>query len=245
MRIASLAPWSFVLGIAGLFPPPCLSQQQESLPRFGLGVKASTLGIGVEAATAVTRHSNVRAGFNAFTYSRDFDKDGITYDARLQLRSFEILYDQYIVGGLHISPGILAYNGNKGLGNASVPGGQAFSLGDVTYFSSRANPVTGSGTLDVGKAAPMLLIGVGNLLPRSQRHFAVNFEAGVVFEGSPKTTLNFGGSTCADALGAFCQSIAGNPTVQANIQSEQQKLNKTLEPFKYYPIVSIGFGYRF
>ena len=37
----------------------------------GVGVKVSTLGLGVEAATAVTEHSNVRAGFNGFNYDHE------------------------------------------------------------------------------------------------------------------------------------------------------------------------------
>jgi hypothetical protein len=33
--------------------------------------------------------------------------------------------------------------------------------------------------------------------------------------------------------------------VQANIVAEQNKVNNKLSPFKYYPVISFGFGYRF
>jgi hypothetical protein len=214
----------------------------QALPRFGAEVTVSTLGIGVDAATAVTQRSNVRVGFNAFNYSRTFSKDGIRYDGELSLRSFEILYDQYLVGGFHISPGLLAYDGNQGTANASVPGGQSFSLGGATYVSSPANPASGTGVLDTRKVAPMVLLGVGNLLPRSARHFTVNFEGGVVFQGSPKATLNLQGAAC---VSSFCQDIASTPAIQSNIQAEQTKINNSVGFFKYYPVLSVGFGYKF
>lgn len=218
--------------------------QSEDTPRLGVGVKVSTLGAGIEAATAVTKKSNVRGGFNAFNYGTNLTKDGVGYSGELRLRSADVLYDQYLVGGLHVSPGLLFYNGNRGTATASVPGGQSFSLGGSTYYSSAANPVTGNGTLNLGTVSPMLLVGLGNLLPRSSRHFAVNFEAGVIFQRPPKATLNLNGSTC-DSTGTVCLPIAGNSVVQNSVQSEQTKINNDVSFFKYYPIVSMGFGYKF
>ena len=116
--------------------------QDESLPRFGIGVRASSLGLGIEAATAVTHKSNFRAGFNGFSYSYDLDKDGINYKANLSLRSVELHYDQYLFGGFHISPGVLIYDGNKATATASAPANASFTLGGVQYFSSATNPVT-------------------------------------------------------------------------------------------------------
>jgi hypothetical protein len=42
-----------------------------------------------------------------------------------------------------------------------------------------------------------------------------------------------------------CGAIASSPTVQANVQAEQTKLNNDLAPFKYYPVVRLTFGYKF
>jgi hypothetical protein len=241
LRYLGLYATAWACCVASQFPSPCAAQ---GLPKFGIGVKASTLGIGVEAGTAVTRRSNVRVGFNAFSYSHDLDKDGISYAGKLSLRSFEILYDQYLIGGFHVSPGLLAYNDNHGEATARVPGGSPFTLGGTTYFSDRTNPVGGTGTLKLGKASPMVLFGFGNLLPRSSRHFAVNFEFGVVFQGSPDVKLNLTGSTC-NSQGNACLNMSSNPDVQNQIKAEQNKINDSLLPFKYYPVVSLGFGYKF
>jgi hypothetical protein len=218
---------------------------QSDLPRFGIGVSASTLGIGIQAATAVTHKSNIRAGFNIFDYNDSFSKDGVNYNGTLNLRSAQVTYDQYIVGGFHISPGVLIYDGNKGSATATVNAGQSFSPGNTTYFSGQTNPVAGAGSIKFNKAAPMILLGVGNILPHGKKHFGVSFEAGVVFQGSPKAVLNLSGNACGINAVTGCLNAATDPTVQANVQSEQTKINNSLDPFKYYPIISLTFSYKF
>jgi hypothetical protein len=210
---------------------------------IGVGVKVSTLGAGIEAATAVTRRSDVRIAFNVFDYSVNTSKDGLNYGGTLNLRSVEMRYDQYFFKGFHVSPGLVV-NGNQGTARIAVPGGRSFTLNNTSYFSSAANPIAGNGTLDFNRVAPEILIGVGNLLPRGRRHFGVNFEIGAVFQGSPNATLNLTGSTC-NSQGSFCQSVGSNPGIQSNIQAEQTKVNNSLSFFKYYPVISMGFSYKF
>jgi len=41
----------------------------------------------------------------------------------------------------------------------------------------------------------MLLLGIGNLVPRS-KHFSVSFEIGAAYQGPPRVTLNLSGSAC-------------------------------------------------
>jgi hypothetical protein len=36
-----------------------------------------------------------------------------------------------------------------------------------------------------------------------------------------------------------------NSTVQSNVIAEQGKINHSMRPFKIYPIISVGFGYKF
>ena len=240
MRRFSWFAISLVLGAGSL-----CAQKKGSLPRFGLGIKASTLGAGIEAATAITRMSNVRFGFNDFAYSYDFTKDGIAYGSKLNLRSFEAHYDQYIVGGFHISPGVLLYDDNRATASATVPSGQSFTLGPTTYYSGASSPIVGNGTLGFQyKTAPELLIGFGNLLPRSKRHFAFNFEFGAAYQGSPNVGLNLTGNACTGP-GVNCQSIASTPAIQSNVTAQQNKINNDLKVFKYYPVVSLAFGYKF
>jgi hypothetical protein len=95
------------------------------------------------------------------------------------------------------------------------------------------------------KYAPEILIGFGNLLPRSSRHFPADFEAGVAFQDSPNATLNLVGNTCVNSPVTGCSPINSNSSVQANILAEQNKINNALAPFRYYPVVRVNFGYKF
>jgi hypothetical protein len=218
---------------------------QGSLPRFGIAVSAGTLGAGIEAATAVARHTNIRGGFNYFSYSLSGtdSNNNLTYSGKIRPESGEILVDQYLAGPFHVSGGALIYDGFQASGTVHEPGGTSFTLNSVTYYSSPSDPVTGTGTIGVRKVAPELLFGFGNLLPRSARHFTAIVEFGVAFQGSPTTTLNLLGSTCITPT-TGCAAISSSPTVQANVMAEQNKISNTLKPFQFYPIIRIGFGYK-
>jgi hypothetical protein len=215
--------------------------------KIGVQVKISTLGIGGEVGIQVLRKANVRVGFNDYSYSHTFDKDGISYAGKLTLRSMTANFDWYLLGPLHISPGALLYNGFHGSATASVPGGKTFTLGNQTYQSSTTTPLIGNLALNVPKAAPELLIGLGNLVPRSGRHFTMNFDVGVAFQGSLTSSLALSGLACLppNSSGPTCVNAGTDPTVQANVKSQQTKLNNDLKAFKYYPVISFGIGYKF
>ncbi len=221
------------------------SQSEAPLGPVGIGVKVSTLGAGAEVATSVLRRVDVRAGFNILGYSRGFSKDGISYDGHVNFKTIEGHVDFFPFGGkFHISPGFLTYLADPIKATTYVNGGQSFTLGGITYYSDAAAPTTGTGKIDFYQAAPMVTVGWGNLVPRRHsKHFSFPVELGVVFQGSPKATLDLAGDVCASP-GVGCRSVA-DPTVQANIVSEQNKINNSMSFFQAYPIISAGVGYKF
>lgn len=213
--------------------------------RPGIAFKTSLLGLGGDFAVPVTRRSNVRVGFSTFNYSRGFDKDGVTYSGKLGLSSVQALYDIFpFGGGFHISPGALLYNGNQLSGKATVPGGQSFTLGGTDYISDPSNPLSGNGKMAFSKAGPMFLLGWGNLARRSERHLGMTFDIGAVYQGVPRTTLSFGGRAC-DSFGLNCTDVTSDPAFQSNVLSEQAKINHSASPARFFPVISLGFGYKF
>jgi hypothetical protein len=223
---------------------PANTNSSSMADRFGVGVKLSLLGGGVEAAARVTHRTNVRAGFNMFSYSRGFNKDGIAYDGQIGFKTIEAHYDIFpFAGGFHVSPGVLIYAGTPISATAKVDGGQSFTLGGTQYTSDPSAPITGSGSIKFNRVAPMATIGWGNLVSRKEtKHFSVPVELGIAFQGSPKAALALAGNAC-NTLG--CYNAASDPTIQSNVQSEQSKLNNSMSFFKVYPIISVGFGYKF
>ncbi|HXD75212.1 MAG TPA: hypothetical protein VN628_15795 [Vicinamibacterales bacterium] len=228
-------------GTAGQFRPRPVSNGE---PHFAVGIKAGSLGIGVQVGTALASRVNLRGGANFFNYNDSLNKDGALYKGTLQLRSVEAKLDLFAIGGFHITPGVLLYNDNNLTATLSVSPGQSFTLGGVQYFSSAANPINGTAALTLNKFAPTLGIGFGNLLPRSARHWSLSTDLGVVFQGSPQFALGVGGQACAQN-GSNCLPIASVPGASANIESERVKIQDDLKPFKYYPEVSIMFGWKF
>jgi hypothetical protein len=209
-----------------------------------IGVKAGFAGAGLEIATPLAKRFNLRASGSAFQYEGDFDASGLQIHGNINFRSVTANLDWYpFNNGFRISPGVTIYNGNGVSATTSVPGGQSFDLGDGTYSSSVSDPVHGTATMTFGRrTAPNLTVGFGNLIPRSGRHFSVPFEIGVQYIGDPAIVFNLQGTVC-NSQG--CSQIQTDPTAQADLKQEQTDINNTVSLLRFYPIISIGFGYRF
>jgi hypothetical protein len=217
--------------------------------RVGVGVKISTLGIGGEVAVRLADRLNVRGGVSGFGLSHNLSSDGINYAGHVKLISGDAHLDVFLFRSFHVSPGLLFYNGNGVNANASVPGGQTFSVGGTQYESSTADPVMGTGKVTFTKVAPEITIGTGNLVPRGYRHWSINTEFGFAYTGAAKVALALTGSACQPPFssGPACQS-ASSGTVAAQVQAQQTKFNSEASShayYKFWPVLSVGFGYSF
>ena len=239
-----------ILFLCNLCSGQTILQSQPKAPathssHFGIGLKMSTLGAGIEGAARLTSHSNLRAGFNMFIYGRPFDTDGITYHGGFYLRSAQVNYDWFpFRGGFHLSPGMLVYDGNRMSANISVPGGHIFSINRSSFRSDPKDPIRGNATITFWKVAPALLIGWGNLIPRKSHRFSIPFEFGIVFHGQPNLAFSLTGKAC-DPKSHYCSGIAADPTGQSYIASERAQINSDISSFKFYPVVSGGFAVNF
>ena len=180
-------------------------------------------------------------------YSDTLTSDGITYNAALRFRSAEASVDWFPwAKGFHISPGALLYNGNQITGGASVPAGKTFTLNGTTYTSSATDPVTGAGSVTMNKTAPKLTLGWGNLVPRSGRHFSVPVELGAAYIGDPKLPSP---SPDPPATPTKERPIAARspriPRFSPTSPPRSRRLNKDAQDARFFPLLSLGFAYRF
>jgi hypothetical protein len=152
--------------------------------------------------------------------------------------------DLFLLGGFRVTPGVLLYDDNNLTATAAVAGSRSFTLGGVTYYSDPRSPVTGTAALTLNKVAPTLGIGFGNLVPTGNRHFNVTFDLGVVFQGSPQFALGLAGNACFPTP-SLCAPVNLVPGLQQNVISEQNKVANDLKPFKYYPEMTFGIGWKF
>lgn len=219
---------------------------EASTPAFGfaLSFKVSTLGLGSDAAFRFQRHINLRVGATGFTYRRDVLDGDISYKAAFRLRSLQASLDWFPLGGqFHISPGLLLYDGNRVSAHAVIPTGRVMTAGAESFVSDIKDPIIGTATSKLRSAAPMLLVGYGNLVPHSRR-FGFSIDGGVVFQGSPSAQIALTGSACAVNL-THCHSIATDPNIQADIVSGRQTMQSDLSILRFYPVVSFATSYRF
>jgi hypothetical protein len=233
-------------GYVRVAPAPRAANESLAIRPFrsiAIGFTANTLGASVEFATPVSRSFNLRSSVNVFAFDYPFAIDGVNYDARLHLKSTGTTLDWFpLHGGFHISPGFL-YVKNSMAAGASVGAGMTFTLGSQQFTNSVDDPVNGSASVVFpNKIAPMLLLGFGNIIPRSGRHLSFPFEFGAAYTGVPRINVALSGTACTSQ---GCSSFAQNAAAQSDVTAEVDKLNEDLKRVPVYPILSMGVAYRF
>ena len=196
-----------------------------------LGLKAGTLGLGLELTVEAADQVNVRFGGNYFKINTEVDVEDNDYDLDLKLQSFTALADWYVTdGSFRITGGVvLNNNGLKGTALAS----DTYDLEDNTYTSAEVGVLNA----DAGfkSVAPYLGIGWGNPL-RDDSDWSFMVDLGVIFAGKPSLDITSTGGT-----------LSNDPTLLADIAQTELEFNDSdeLKYLKYYPVLSVGLNYRF
>ena len=193
---------------------------------LGLGLKAGTLGLGLEASWQPLPYLDVRVGANTYEFEDDGTQAGVPYEGTLDLENF------YATGNFHfpVSPMRLTAglysNGNEF--RMFNDEGADLDIGGINY------PGAGIGTLtsvtSFGSTSPYLGIGFDFTLAGK---VGMNLDFGVLWQGEPDVTL------AADGL------LAQDPGFQAALEAERLELEDEMSDFKAWPVVSVGFVYKF
>ncbi|GAA5177555.1 hypothetical protein GCM10025771_14910 [Niveibacterium umoris] len=198
----------------------------------GVGVRAGTNGIGGDIGFSVAPTLLARVGYSYLNYSNSIEQTDVKYDGKLKLSNASALLDWSPLGPFRITGGFI-FNNNK-IDVTGTPTGGSYTLNGHVYPASAVGSVAGEVTVG-NKAAPYLGIGYGNVATTGVNFY---FDLGVMFQGSPKTSLN---ATCGSA-------IVGTPActqLQQDTAAEQAKLSDELKRFQYYPVANIGITVGF
>jgi hypothetical protein len=216
---------------------------------LGVDVKVGVGGPGFDVATPLASRLNLRAGGSFFSYNlTNLSEDGFNINGSIQLRSVNTSVDWFPFGGsFRISPGVTLYNGNNFSGNAHVPAGNTITLNDTDYTSSPTDPLTATFTTPNNRfgnrVAPSITAGFGNIVPRRRgKHWSVPFEVGFEYIQPPRILLGLTGTACSSS---GCGNVQTDPTTQANVQAQQNIINSDIYNLRFFPILSIGLGYKF
>lgn len=195
---------------------------------FGVGVKAGTLGIGLEGRWSPIELIDFRVGMNAYDYETDESTAGIDYDTTLALDSY------YLTGNINFPLSPLRFtagafvNNNEAQVSSQDSGGQDIELGGVPFPADVVGTVSGAATFD--DVAPY--VGVGFDFEPFDK-FGVNLDFGVLWQGEPSVALS------ADGTGA------GLLPFEAALELERLQLEDDLSDYKAYPVISLAFVYNF
>ena len=217
----SLLSAALLLGIA--------PASQAGTGDLALGIKAGTLGIGGEVTVGLLPGLNARAGYNGFNYNGSATKDNIDYGYTLKLATVPLLLDlhPFPTSSFRLSGGIIV-NNNKTDASGKPQG--SYTIGGTTYTAAEVGSLTGK--IEFNSTAPYLGIGWGNAVAKGSP-IKISFDAGVMFQGTPKVSLTGNGS------------LASDPTFKANVAKEEATIRDTTDNLKYYPVVALGVAYKF
>lgn len=215
--------------IIGLIVSGLLFSSISSAEGLGVGAKAGTLGFGVEVTKGFTPTINGRIGVNVFSFDASGTESDIDYDADLNMESVAALVDWHpFSGGFRATVGLLLNNNELDMTAKSAV---SYDIAGTTYTPAEIG--TFGGTVDFNNTAPYVGIGWGNAVEKGQR-LTFSFELGVVMQGSPKVDFTASGGT-----------LSSDPTLLANLATEEAELEDDLNDFDVYPVVSLGLGFQF
>lgn len=208
------------LALALTFPAAALAQTG-----FGIGVKAGSIGVGVEGAVSLGSMLNLRGGGALFPVDWEFTHDTQAGDLEFDLN----LPDSYLNLGLDLYPGGGGFRISGGLlFKPDDPSIEATPTGTVEFGGetfNREEVGTITGEIDSGSVAPFAAIGFGNHT-RSGFGFFVDLGAALLKE--PELTLRAEGGTRSQ-------------DVNQRLEQERQEIEDELDKYlKIYPIVQIG-----
>ncbi len=196
-----------------------------------IGLKAGTLGAGIELTMEAIENVNVRFGANYFKFGTEVEIENNDYDLDLKLNSFTALGDWYVTdSSFRVTAG--AFINENSLSGVALPS-NTYEIDDTVYTSAEVGTL--SANVGFNSVAPYLGIGWGNPLS-DDSDWSFMFDLGVVFAGKPKLDIMTTGGTLSD-----------NPALLADIEQAEQDFRDTdeIKYLKFYPVVSIGLNYRF
>lgn len=190
--------------------------------------KAGTLGLGGELTTGITSNVNARIGLNTLDFDYDDEFDDVEYDVELDFSSFSALVDWYLFdSSFRISGGLISMDHILNLDATPTTNKE---VGGTLYTPSEIGTLSGDAEID--GVAPYVGIGWGNPMDPDKR-WGFYCDLGVAFTESPDVSLTANGT------------LASDPTFQANLAKERKDIEDDLEPFKFYPVLSLGLYFRF
>ncbi len=198
---------------------------------YTFGLKAGTLGVGMDISTPIFQDTALRLNLNGLQYNRIEEIDGISYDGTLDFFSVGMLLDYFPFEstGFRLTGGAY-YNANKFTGIAKPIDVSNVEINGVTYG------IDDVGRLDTeitfNRIAPYVGLGWGNDVRFEGWGF--NLDVGAMYQGTPNAVLD-----------VHVNNSMLESQIRNDVEAEKQTLLDDIEQYKIYPVIMVGVDYTF
>lgn len=236
----------------GREPQSAQEPQRQQRPRgLTLGLRASTLGAGVELEYPINHFVRGRLLYNRLDVDFEQKLSGIEYDVDLDLQSYGLIFDLHpFAGNLRFSAGAML-NDNS-IAASAMTTNRTVNIGSREYMGSLSVDAV------FDDFSPYAGIGWGG---GKRRGWRFHFDIGALYQRNPELkvsgqTTSSGMTQCRFTVNArgdvdvvattFCpESSALRNTLRTDLQTEFNELKDDARGFKWYPVISLGLEYRF
>lgn len=197
---------------------------------FWVGLKAGTLGYGVEGSWRPIGWLDVRAGANFYDYDDTGSQAGVNYDATLALDTYYLTGNfSFPLSPFRMTLGAFANNNEVQMVSQAMP---FYQLGDnvIPYLPAEVGSLTSVTSFD--GVSPY--IGGGFDFSVMDR-LGLSLDFGVLWQGEPKVSLTSDGAL----------ALINDPGFLGDLEAERLELEEEVKDLKAYPVISIGFNFNF
>lgn len=199
---------------------------------LGLGVKAGTLGLGIEGRWSPLPWLDMRLGANQYDFGTSGSQAGIDYDATLAMDTYYLTGNfRFPLSPFRITAGAFS-NGNELQMTSQDTLGADFNIGGVPFSSADVGAL--QSITSFGSTAPYFGFGYDF---EAFGKVGFNLDFGVLWQGEPTVSLN---ATGLDTAPAQIQAL-----LIPALEAERLELENEISDYKAWPVISLSFVYNF
>jgi hypothetical protein len=201
-----------------------------------VGVKISTLGVGIEIQSSISDKSIVRLGHFGFSADKEITESNIGYDAKFSAGNTLLAVD-YFIGSTpyRVSAGLVNFSDSISL--TAKPTGTGFDLAGNNVIAANIESLTGV----VGIKGTVPYLGVGIASTPDDEGFGFSLDIGASTLPDVTASLSVVCSTLANLAGT-CSTIESYVDEEnAQLEAEFDGISKN----QLFPVISTGISYKF
>ena len=206
-------------------------------PSFNMGLKAGTLGIGIDISKPVNEFISVRFNANWLTYKTTDDSlysNVLNANKKYNLDTKGLLVDFHLLQ-LRLTAG--AYINDNEIDYTTKPTGtHTVILNGTPYGANIIQKI--DTTVKFNHISPYVGVGWGNNGSREGwGGWNLTLDVGLMYHGDPQVKIK---AKMNNVLPSMVQNA-----INTNLKQEAKKQEEDLADFPFYPVVMVGLNYSF